>query len=237
MIRRNIFLIILFGLTSALYCQVAEKTTDVILFRGVVISASSQERLQGSQIYINRAKAGISRDDGTFSFYARKNDTIVFTMLGYLKSSLIVSDTLTGKEFLTGIYMQTDTLEIGEVIIIPRFTNLKAEMMNSALMNINKMDNAKTNISIASYQGRTGQGKMGDPSINYEILRQQQKIEAYEKGGIPSDKILGISPLMLIPAAYLLLNGFPDVPEAPEPRISQKDLDELNDLYLKTLRR
>jgi hypothetical protein len=233
----GLILILFFVPFSFVFCQQDEKGADRILFRGVVISAASQERLPGSQIFINRVAAGISRNDGTFSFYARKNDTIAFTMLGYVRSSMIVSDTLTGKEFLTGIYMQTDTLSIGEVVIIPRITNLKAEMMNNAMENIARMDNARSNISIASYQGRTGQGKMGDPSINYEILRQRQKTEAYERGGIPSDRILGLSPFMLIPAAYLLIHGLPETPEAPEPRISQKDLDELNEMYFKSVKR
>ena len=231
-----VLVIVLHGLSSS-YSQQSQQADNRILFRGVVIAASSQERLPGSQIYINRRAAGISRNDGTFSFFAFKNDTIVFTMLGFSPARLVVSDTLTGKEFLTGIYLQSDTLEIGEVIILPRITNLKAEIMNSMMETNVQMANARSNISIASYQGRTAQGAMGDPSINYEVLRQKQKTEAYEKGGIPSDKIIGLSPLMLIPAAYLLLNGLPELPEAPEPRISQKELDELNSWFLKELRR
>ena len=82
-------------------------------------------------------------------------------MLGYRPVKLIVSDTLNAREFITGIYMHTDTLEIGEVIIIPRFTNLKTEIINSALEANTQMDNARNNITIASYQGRTGQGKLG----------------------------------------------------------------------------
>jgi hypothetical protein len=77
---------------------------------------------------------------------------------------------------------------------------------------------------------------MGDPGVNYEFLRQKQKIDAYEKGGIPSDKMLGLSPLMLIPAAYLLLHGLPEKPAPPKPQISSKDLDELQKKYLESLR-
>ncbi len=45
--------------------------------------------------------------------------------------------------------------------------------------------------------------------------------------------MVGISPFMLIPAAYLLMNGLPEQPQTPEPRISKKDLDELNELFFK----
>ena len=216
--------------------QQADNQQDRVLFRGIIVSANAQEKLPGAQIVINRLVAGASSSDGTFSFFARKNDTVIFTMMGYRPLSLVVSDTLKAKEFVTGIFMQADTLEIGEVVIIPRFSNLKTDIINSVLESNSKMDNARNNISIASYQGRTGQGKLGDPGINYEVLRQQQKIDAYEKGGIPSDKIMGISPLMLLPAAYLLLNGLPEAPAPPEPHITQKDLDELNQLYFERIK-
>jgi len=208
-----------------------------ILFRGVVISSPSQERLSGSQIYLNRIAHASSRSDGTFSFYANRLDTIVFTMLGYKPVSLIVSDTLRSREFLTGVYLQSDTIEIGEVIIVPRFNNLKAEMMNPRIEQNARLENAKSNITIASYVGRTSQPRMGDPNINYQILRNKQMRAAYEKGGIPSDQMVGISPFLLIPAAYLLIHGLPEAPRPPDPNISQRDLDELNRLYFQMLKK
>ena len=158
-------------------------------------------------------------------------------MLGYKPVSLIVSDTLRSREFLTGVYLQSDTIEIGEVIIVPRFNNLKAEMMNPRIEQNARLENAKSNITIASYVGRTSQPRMGDPNINYQILRNKQMRAAYEKGGIPSDQMVGISPFLLIPAAYLLIHGLPEAPRPPDPNISQRDLDELNRLYFQMLKK
>lgn len=237
MIKR-ILLVILIVVSSINICfsQKGMQGAVPILFRGVVLDASSHTRLGSSQIVINRSRSAISAEDGTFSFYAYKKDTILFSMLGYKPASLIVNDTLSGNEFLTGVYLETDTLLIGEVIIVPKLTNLKAEIMNPRITSDARLENARSNISIASYQGRTGQAKFGDPGVNYEFLRQKQKIDAYERGGIPSDKILGLSPLMLIPAAYLLLHGLPERPAPPKPQISSKDLDELQKKYMESLR-
>lgn len=207
-----------------------------ILFRGVILDATSQTSLPGSKILINRNKSVVGAADGTFSFYASKNDTVVFSMLGYKSSTLIISDTLAGSEFLTGVYLENDTLMIGEVVILPRFSTLKAEMMNPDVTNDSRIENARSNISVVSYQGRTGQTILGDPSINYEILRQRQRTTAYEKGGIPSEKILGLSPLMLIPAAYLLIRGLPEKPEPPKPKITSKDLQELRERFMNSQR-
>jgi hypothetical protein len=226
-----IFLLVLFA-RNVSYCQKRVEGSGSILFRGIVLDASTQAVLPGSQIYINRNRTSAGFPDGTFSFYASEKDTIVFSMLGYKPTKMIVSDTLTGSEFLTGVYLETDTLLIGEVIIVPRLTSLKAEMMNPTVAVDSKIENARSNISIVSYQGRTGQSQLGDPAINYEILRKRQRIEAYEKGGIPSDKILGLSPLLLIPAAYLLIHGLPEKPEPPKPQISAKDLEEIRQLFI-----
>ena len=237
MIKR-ILLIILIAFSSINIClsQKGMQGAAPILFRGVVLDATSYARLGSSQILINRFRSVISAEDGTFSFYVHKKDTVLFSMLGYKPASLIVSDTLSGSEFLTGVYLETDTLLIGEVIIVPKLTNLRAEMMNPGITSDVQLENARSNISIASYQGRTSQAKLGDPGINYEFLRQKQKVDAYEKGGIPSNKILGLSPFMLIPAAYLLIHGLPGTPEPPKPQISSKDLDELQKKYLESLR-
>ena len=222
-------------LTGSAWGQ-AQQGNNRILFRGVVIDAESGARLGGSQVYINSALSGTSRDDGTFSFFAVKNDSVRFTRLGYKPRIYIVPDTLRTQEVLTGVFLSPDTIGIGEVLIIPRLPSLSNVVMQSTEQE-RLLGNARNNISTAAYQGRTGQNKLGDPSMNYELIRQKQKLEAYERGGIPSDKIAGISPFMILPAAYLLIHGLPEKPEAPEPHISGREIEELNRLYKESLRK
>lgn len=211
--------------------------SDRILFRGVVISASDESRIPGAQIYRNRVVHAGSREDGTFSFFAFRSDTLVFSCLGYKPAVFIVSDTLRAEEFLAGIYLQSDTLEIGEVIIIPGLSSLRAELKNPRTTVSPELYNARSNLTIATYQARTGQNTLGDPKINYEMIKQKQKQDAYEKGGIPSDKMVALSPFMLLPAAYLLLHGLPEVPSAPDPVITDRELEELNRLYRESFRK
>jgi len=217
------------GIVSA---QVTLQPGDRILFRGVVIATSSEERLAGSQIFINRSYTTSSRTDGTFSFFAFRLDTVIFTMLGYKPESFVVSDTLKAREFLTGVYLKSDTIDAGEVIILPRLPNLRADMMNIKKESDPKLENAVSNISNAAYLGRTTPSNLGDPTFNYNYLRQKQNISAYEKGGIASEKSIALNPFILLPAAYMLLKGMPEAPTPPEPRISQKDLDDLNKTFM-----
>lgn len=231
-----LFITLSFFIIQSCYCQEQENTGTRILFRGVVMDASTLSPLTNSQVMINSVFNSVSNSDGTFSFFVNRNDSILFRHLGYKPSLLFVSDTLKGKEFVAGIFMNSDTVSIGEVIIVPRFTNLKSEILYAPSKVPSIMDNARYNVAISAYQGRTTQGKLGDPAANYDLLRQRQKVDAYEKGGIPSDMIAGINPLLLLPAAYLLIHGMPEKPPPLEQKLTKQELDQIQKKYFETLK-
>jgi hypothetical protein len=208
-----------------------------ILFHGLVMDASSMLPISKSQILINRNFSSVTGSDGAFSFYVNRNDTILFQSLGYKPATMYITDTLSGREFIAGIFLNSDTLHIGEVVIIPRLSNLRSEIMNAQSRTPAFMENAKYNVAVSAYQGRNSQGSLGDPSANYDQLRQKQKVDAFEKGGIPSDKILGLSPLLLVPAAYMLIKGVPEKPASFKRQITDQELDQIQKMYLESLKR
>ncbi len=75
-----------------------------------------------------------------------------------------------------------------------------------------------------------------NPSVNYEIIRQQQRNDAYSKGQIPSDRIVGISPLLLVPAAYMLMNGLPGKPEPLQPHLTEQEVNQIHRKFLEKLK-
>jgi len=217
-----------------LYSQTEKDTGVRFMFHGIVMDASTLNPMPGSQIFINRSFHSASAKDGTFALNVRRNDTVLFLSLGYKSVSFSVSDTLQGREFNTGIFMQTDTLAIGEVVILPRYSKLKSDILYAKPEQKTEIDNARFNVAVSAYQGLHSQGTIGDAGTNYEILRQKHKIEAYEKGGIPSDRMVGISPFLLIPAAYLLIHGFPDPVPPLKPALTPQEIDQLFRKYLET---
>ena len=216
------------------YGQEAPISGNALLFHGIVMDANTQTPLAGSQIIINRSFASVSDNEGKFAFYVSRLDTVNFSMLGYKPAIFFISDTLRGSEFITGVYMHNDTLEIGEIVIVPRFRNLKSDLLNPVVKPDPQMENARYNLELSAYQGKITQGKLGDPASNYEFLRQKQRAEAYSKGQIPSDRILGLSPFMIIPAVYLLMNGFPDKPPALQPSLTDQELRIIWKKYVDT---
>jgi hypothetical protein len=219
------------------YTQEASGSKGLIRFSGIVMDSKTNSPLANTQIIINRRYLSVSDKEGKFAFYVNRQDTVVFTRLGYKTAHFLVSDTLAGREFLAGIYMSSDTLEIAEVIITPRLRNLKSELMNSRPEPNIPLENAKYNLALSAYQGRMGQNKMGDPAINYKVLQQKQQDEAYSKGQLPSDRIVGLSPFLLLPAAYLLINGFPDKPSPMESQLTRQEIDRINQIYLERNRK
>jgi len=232
-----LFLLFLFLMSNTAYTQEASGTQNLIRFSGIVMDSRTNTPLANTQIIINRRYLSVSDKEGKFAFYVNRRDTVVCTRLGYKTAHFIVSDTLAGREFLAGIYMSSDTLEIAEVIITPRLSNLKSELINSKIEPNIPMENAKYNLALSAYQGRMGQNKIGDPAINYKVLQQKQQDEAYSKGQLPSDRIVGLSPFLLLPAAYLLINGFPDKPSPMESQLTSQEIDRINRIYLEKTRK
>jgi hypothetical protein len=236
--RRFILMLISFLFFPGIgLCQVFKNTGGSILFHGLVLDARTESPLPNSQIFINRFFSSVSDSEGKFVFTVNHNDTVIFRQLGYKPAVLHISDSLTGREFIAGVYLDPDTLTIAEVIIIPRLASLKADLFKPGSVSKPEFENAKYNLSVSAYQGRVSQNKLGDPATNYELLREHQRNDAYSKGQIPADRIAGISPLMLIPAAYLLLNGFPDKPAPMQPHLSDQELNQLHKRYLESLRK
>lgn len=237
---RRILLLILFvcSVLTPVLSQVQDNSEKRILFQGLVLDSETFSKISGSQIIINRKFSSVSTIEGTFAFYVNRRDTIVFYSLGYSPATMLISDTLSGNEFVAGIYLKSDTLSIGEVIIVPRFSNIKSQLLSSLSHEPSTIDNARYNVAVSAYQGRNSISSMNDPASNYATIRQKQKVAAYERGGIvPSDQMIGFNALVLFPAAYMLLKGVPRKPDAYRPEIPPYELDLIQKKYLESVRK
>jgi len=236
--RRLLIMILLpAALCISLCAQESNNQGSRMLFQGIVMERQNDAPLANAQIFINRSFSSVSNDDGRFAFYAGRSDTVTFRLLGYKPALFYISDTLAGREFVAGVYMSADTLSIDEVVIFPRLATLKADMFNTRSETSRQNQNASNNLAISAYQARMTQNKLGDPAINYEVIRQRQREDAYSKGQIPSDKIVGLSPLLLIPAAYMLLHGLPEKPPPLQPHLTEQEVNEIHKRYMESIRK
>lgn len=233
---RNLWLILFMLLfcNNISFGQVDQQQDKRIIFNGIIRDASTNEPLVNSQIRINGKFAAVSAGDGTFAVGVNRRDTIEFSNLGYQPAYIFVSDTLAGNEFLAGIYMKTDTLAIGEVLIMPRLAYLRSDILKAPPAST-EMENAKYNMAVSAYQGKVAISSLGDPASNYSLLHEKQRIQAFEKGTIPSDRMVALSPFILIPAAYLLIHGLPGREPPMKANLTKQELELLHTKYLESV--
>ena len=232
--NRILNILLLFIFLNPATAQYANTEQDRVRLQGIVRDATSVSPLINSQIFINREFYGVTDSTGTFSMLLTRKDTVEFRLLGYRPALFFFNDTLKGRDYMAGIYLNTDTIQIGEVIIVPRLANLRSEIFRAPAPVSQEMENARTNLALSAYQAKVSHGKLGDPLSNYEIIKMQQRTVAYEKGQIPSSAIAGVSPFMIVPALYLIMNGLPQKPMAMRPDLTEEEISHIHKKYLES---
>ncbi len=232
--NRILNILLLFIFLNPATAQYANTEQDRVRLQGIVRDATSVSPLINSQIFINREFYGVTDSTGTFSMLLTRKDTVEFRLLGYRPALFFFNDTLKGRDYMAGIYLNTDTIQIGEVIIVPRLANLRSEIFRAPAPVSQEMENARTNLALSAYQAKVSHGKLGDPLSNYEIIKMQQRTVAYEKGQIPSSAIAGVSPFMIVPALYLIMNGLPQKPMPMRPDLTEEEISHIHKKYLES---
>jgi hypothetical protein len=157
---------------------------DLIQLSGVIRNELLQP-LQFTHILItNQHRGTISDQKGMFSFIVEPYDTVLFSSVGYKRVGLIIPDTLKTFHLELDIYMETDTILIEEVIILPwkTYEEFKEAFLALELPD-NNMNRAYKNIALIKtqlyYSGTP------DPGMNYKYFLQDQYNELYTKGQMP----------------------------------------------------
>ena len=98
----------------------AQNNNDFIQFSGVVISQDSLLPVPYCSVINKETKRGtISDYFGYFSFVAQRGDTLVFSSIGFKKSSFTIPDTLTTNKYSLIQIMYEDTIMLKAAVIYP----------------------------------------------------------------------------------------------------------------------
>lgn len=220
------YLLLLIIPLSASGQQVAKERASVLI-TGVVIDGATENGIANAQYFARRGGGGVTDNQGYFSLFTRTGDTIEFRMVGYRPAFIAVDESLIASSYLAMIAMVTDTMQVGEIVILPQLPDLRTIATAPSVLDSKEYENARRNITVGVFQGLTTEQQMVDARANYDVIRRRHTINAFEKGGIPSSQMVAVSPFMIVPALYLLMNGLPEEPKVPPARISNKDLDRL----------
>ena len=98
----------------------AQNNNVFIQFSGVVISQDSLLPVPYCSVINKETKRGtISDYFGYFSFVAQRGDTLVFSSIGFKKSSFTIPDTLTTNKYSLIQIMYEDTIMLKAAVIYP----------------------------------------------------------------------------------------------------------------------
>jgi hypothetical protein len=179
---RSLLIIII----SLLICSLAQSQPEKLIQLSGVVKNEYLQPIQFAHIVIkNKNRGTISDMRGMFSFVVEPKDTVLFTAVGFKRVALVIPDTLSRYHLPVDIYMETDTIWIEEVIILPWKTY---EEFREAFLSLELPDNdlnrAYRNIALIKTQMYMASNKP-DPEMNYQYMLKEQYNQLYSKGQIP----------------------------------------------------
>ena len=178
-------LIILITLTISLSPLFSQKDRRLIQLSGVVRNEYLQPMQFVHILILNKHRGTISDTRGMFSFVVEENDTILFSAVGYKRTGLIIPDTLESFNYPVDILMESDTIEIAEVIILPwkTYEEFKEAFLAVELPD-DDLQNAFRNIAMMKAQIHSTDIEP-DPDMNYQYHLREQYNQLYTKGQTP----------------------------------------------------
>ncbi len=179
------FLLILLSLFIVSLPSKAQKEEKLVQFTGVVRNELLQP-LQFVHILIqNRSRGTISDQRGMFSFVVEHNDTIVFSAVGYKRTGIVIPDTLDSYHYPADVIMESDTIEIREVIILPwkTYQEFKTAFISLELPD-DDLERAFHNLAMIHAQIHNPDAPP-DPDVNYQYHLREQFNARYDMGQTP----------------------------------------------------
>ena len=102
------------------------------IIRGSILDATDLQPIQYVNVYVRHGYGTVSNENGYFELPCHLDDTINFSYVGYQRVIFPVPDSLIGRSRVIGIVMRTDTVLLGEVVVLPfiPYAQLKYEVAN-----------------------------------------------------------------------------------------------------------
>ena len=174
--------VILLGLSS--YAQNDDR--KLVQFSGVVVTSDSLDPVAFTNVIISNTRRGTMTDVyGYFSFVAQEEDTIVFSAVGYQRSSYRIPKDLDDNKYSLIHLMTKDTIQLGVTTIYPWPSK---EQFREAFLTLNVPDTDDMRVArnlaqedLAILMANTPM----DGSENYKYSMQLDQTKLYYSGQAP----------------------------------------------------
>ena len=141
-------------------------------------------------IYSKHLRRGAASDHrGIFSIISLPGDTIFFSAIGYKSTILTVPPSITGNHFITDVILVTDTIMIGEVLVLPwkTYSEFKRAVIENKPVDP-LMENMEFNLALVEQQ--IWSDMRATPGEAYRYTMQQMSDNLYTRGQMPANNLL-----------------------------------------------
>ena len=141
-------------------------------------------------IYYKHLRRGAASDHrGIFSIISAPGDTVFFSAIGYKSTLLTIPLTTAGDHYITDVIMVTDTIQIGEVLVLPwkTYSEFKRAVLENKPVDP-LMENMEYNL--AMLQQQIWSDMTPTPGQAYRYTMQQMSDNLYTRGQMPANNLL-----------------------------------------------
>jgi len=179
------FLLILFSLFLVSLPSNAQKDEKLIQLSGVVRNELLQPMQFVHILIMNKSRGTISDTRGVFSFVVEPHDTIMFSAVGYKRTAITIPDLPDIYHYPIDVIMESDTIEIREVIILPwkTYQEFKQAFVSLELPD-DDLQRAFHNLAMIHSQIHNPDAPP-DPDVNYQYHLREQFNARYDMGQTP----------------------------------------------------
>lgn len=181
LIKASVIFLLVIGFQSWVNAQEADD--PLIQFSGIIVTGDSISPVSFTNIVIKNTWRGTVADYyGYFSFVAHKNDTIVFSAIGFKKIEFPIPDTITEDRYSMIQVMPSDTIILAQTVIYPwpSRESFKKVFLEYDVPD-DDLERARKNLDASKIKEMADNYPM-DGSMNYKYSMQLQQDRLYYIG-------------------------------------------------------
>jgi len=209
---------------------------DSVRFSGMIFDKDSLVALPFAN-YSFKNKTYTANGNGEFYLWAKDGDVIKFSYMGYKDTYIQVRDSLHQRNYIVGVFLSKDTIQLSEVIVIPRYRQLMLDAMYMPLKVSPSYENATRNVQQAKQQALSSSNfdKPMTAEQNQDMVIRENTMKTVYKTQVPPDMIFGVNTSTLIPyVMYLRQKRRSKIKEADiGDSLSEMEAEFLINLYKK----
>jgi hypothetical protein len=139
----------------------------------------------------NNNRGTITDKEGKFSFVVEEFDTILFSLVGFKKSTVVIPSDQLEPFFTRDVLMQRDTFQIETVEVYPwhDYEEFKEAFLNLQLPE-DDLERARKNIALIKTQIMLDRNPLASENFNY--IMQKNLNESFVRGTYPTYQIFNV---------------------------------------------